>query len=122
MEEHLGYGYDVIDEKEISRLQTAIEEHQKAIDEFEDAKREAINYINQNAKIQEDTIMEQSEIETYINVNITGVADSKQANELKRAIELSATRIKNTNGPLSVQQSNILAIEKQINLKNNPEN
>jgi len=122
MEDHLGYGYDVIDEKEISRLQTAIEEHQKAIDEFETAKREAINYINQNAKVQDDTIMEQSQIETYINVNITGASNSKQANELKRAIELSARKIEKTQGPLSVQQSNILAIEKQINLKNNPEN
>lgn len=118
MEHHLGYGYDVIDQIEIDRLKQAIAEHQKAIDEFDTAQKElqqALDFIEKNASIQGDSIMQEAEINAYINVNISG-ASTEDAKKLQQSIQTSAERFKKVGGDLSTQQQNIVALAKQIEL------
>lgn len=116
---HLGYGYDVIDQAQIDRLDRAIEEHKKAIDEFDNAQKElqkALDFIEKNASIQGDTVMQEAELNAYINVNISG-ASPEDAKRLQQSIQASADRFKKVGGNLSTQQQNIVALAKQIELK-----
>ncbi len=124
MKHHLGYGYDVIDKVEISRLESAIQEHQKAIDEFEEAQEEvkkALDYLEKNANVEESVLMEESQLQAYIDVHVTG-AKPEEAKEIEKSIQTSASRFKKVKeDQRTVLQQNIIALGKQLELRNNPD-
>lgn len=91
----------------------------EAIDEFDNAQKElqkALDFIEKNASIQGDTVMQEAELNAYINVNISG-ASPEDAKRLQQSIQASADRFKKVGGNLSTQQQNIVALAKQIELK-----
>lgn len=124
---HEGYGYTV-DDKEVHRLEQAIQEHQKAIDEFERAKDEA-NLISEDGKKMywKDNLgkseLSEQEIKRFISLYITQetrVVSPKMSQTIQSDIISSGQQLKNANSRLSkqmpeTQRKNLTAIYNKIN-------